>query len=99
MRGRRAGGARPQGAAEGSCPPASERAREQRKRGRRAARALASVGENSRGCARAHTATATPRPIISPLSPHSETYEFYKLPFCKPKDGVKFKTLGVGEVS
>jgi len=29
---------------------------------------------------------------------HSETYEYYKLPFCKPKDGVKWKTLGVGEV-
>ncbi len=29
---------------------------------------------------------------------HSETYEYYKLPYCKPKDGVKWKTLGMGEV-
>lgn len=28
----------------------------------------------------------------------SETYEYYKLPYCKPKDGVKYKTLGMGEV-
>lgn len=29
----------------------------------------------------------------------SETYEYYKLPYCKPKDGVRYKTLGMGEVS
>lgn len=28
----------------------------------------------------------------------SETYEYYKLPYCKPKDGVRYKTLGMGEV-
>jgi hypothetical protein len=28
----------------------------------------------------------------------SETYEYYKLPYCKPKGGVKWKTLGMGEV-
>lgn len=33
------------------------------------------------------------------LSACSETYEYYKLPYCKPKDGVRYKTLGMGEVS
>lgn len=28
----------------------------------------------------------------------SETYEYYKLPYCKPKAGVRYKTLGMGEV-
>lgn len=30
--------------------------------------------------------------------PCSETYEYYKLPYCKPEDGVRYKTLGMGEV-
>lgn len=30
--------------------------------------------------------------------PCSETYEYYKLPYCKPKAGVRYKTLGMGEV-
>lgn len=32
------------------------------------------------------------------LRSRSETYEYYKLPYCKPKDGVRYKTLGMGEV-
>jgi hypothetical protein len=28
----------------------------------------------------------------------SETYEYYKLPYCKPSTGVRYKTLGMGEV-
>ena len=34
-----------------------------------------------------------------PFTNPSETYEFYSLPYCKPKDGVKWKTLGMGEVT
>lgn len=33
-----------------------------------------------------------------PFTNPSETYEYYSLPYCKPKDGVKWKTLGMGEV-
>lgn len=38
-----------------------------------------------------------------PLGPRppaacSETYEYYSLPYCKPSGGVKWKTLGMGEV-
>lgn len=33
-----------------------------------------------------------------PFTNPSETYEFYSLPYCKPKDGVRWKTLGMGEV-
>lgn len=32
------------------------------------------------------------------LFPNSETYEYYSLPYCQPKDGVKNKILGMGEV-
>eukprot|EP00775_Hariotina_reticulata_P009632 gene9632-9792_t len=35
---------------------------------------------------------------VGPFANPSETYEYYKLPFCKPKDGVRYKTLGMGEV-
>lgn len=28
----------------------------------------------------------------------SETYEYFSLPFCAPEGGVKYKTLGMGEV-
>lgn len=33
-----------------------------------------------------------------PFTNPSETYEFYSLPYCKPVNGVKWKTLGMGEV-
>jgi hypothetical protein len=33
-----------------------------------------------------------------PFTNPSETYEYYMLPYCKPKGGVKWKTLGMGEV-
>ncbi|GBF98650.1 hypothetical protein Rsub_11644 [Raphidocelis subcapitata] len=33
-----------------------------------------------------------------PFTNPSETYEFFSLPYCKPADGVKWKTLGMGEV-
>lgn len=33
-----------------------------------------------------------------PSAPRSETYEYYSLPYCQPKDGVKHKLLGMGEV-
>eukprot|EP00882_Tetradesmus_deserticola_P008078 GHRQ01008508.1.p1 GENE.GHRQ01008508.1~~GHRQ01008508.1.p1 ORF type:complete len:612 (+),score=239.25 GHRQ01008508.1:279-2114(+) len=35
---------------------------------------------------------------VGPFANPSETYEYYKLPYCKPKDGVRYKTLGMGEV-
>lgn len=35
---------------------------------------------------------------IGPFDNPSETYEYYKLPYCKPKEGIKWKTLGMGEV-
>lgn len=28
----------------------------------------------------------------------SETYEYYSLPYCQPKEGIKHKILGMGEV-
>lgn len=39
-----------------------------------------------------------PPKTVLPCPACSETYEYYKLPYCKPKDGVKYKTLGMGEV-
>ncbi|MEW5306091.1 MAG: hypothetical protein WDW36_008585 [Sanguina aurantia] len=33
-----------------------------------------------------------------PFSNPSETYEYFSLPFCAPEGGVKYKTLGMGEV-
>eukprot|EP00878_Enallax_costatus_P011698 GHUV01012213.1.p1 GENE.GHUV01012213.1~~GHUV01012213.1.p1 ORF type:complete len:157 (+),score=23.99 GHUV01012213.1:127-597(+) len=35
---------------------------------------------------------------VGPFANPSETYEYYKLPYCKPKEGVRYKTLGMGEV-
>lgn len=35
---------------------------------------------------------------VGPFTNPSETYEYYSLPYCQPKDGVKYKTLGMGEV-
>eukprot|EP01024_Parvocaulis_polyphysoides_P054899 TRINITY_DN5570_c0_g1_i4.p1 TRINITY_DN5570_c0_g1~~TRINITY_DN5570_c0_g1_i4.p1 ORF type:complete len:602 (+),score=51.23 TRINITY_DN5570_c0_g1_i4:165-1970(+) len=35
---------------------------------------------------------------VGPFSNPSVTYEYYDLPFCKPSDGIKYKTLGLGEV-
>eukprot|EP00798_Chlamydomonas_sp_ICE-L_P020329 gene20329-27089_t len=35
---------------------------------------------------------------VGPFSNPSETYEFTSLPFCQPKEGVKWKTLHLGEV-
>lgn len=35
---------------------------------------------------------------VPSLVPYSETYEYFSLPYCQPKDGVKYKTLGMGEV-
>lgn len=32
------------------------------------------------------------------LDYRSETYEYFSLPFCAPEGGVKYKTLGMGEV-
>ena len=30
--------------------------------------------------------------------PRSETYQFFNLPFCHPKEGKEYKTEGLGEV-
>ncbi|KAG2449123.1 hypothetical protein HYH02_005871 [Chlamydomonas schloesseri] len=35
---------------------------------------------------------------VGPFTNPSETYEYYSLPYCQPKDGVKHKLLGMGEV-
>lgn len=35
---------------------------------------------------------------LSVLPCCSETYEYFSLPFCAPEGGVKYKTLGMGEV-
>ncbi|GIL73933.1 hypothetical protein Vretimale_5121 [Volvox reticuliferus] len=35
---------------------------------------------------------------VGPFTNPSETYEYYSLPYCRPKDGVKHKLLGMGEV-
>lgn len=35
---------------------------------------------------------------VGPFTNPSETYEYYSLPYCQPTDGVKEKTLGMGEV-
>eukprot|EP01023_Acetabularia_acetabulum_P020115 TRINITY_DN2036_c0_g1_i1.p1 TRINITY_DN2036_c0_g1~~TRINITY_DN2036_c0_g1_i1.p1 ORF type:complete len:602 (+),score=71.18 TRINITY_DN2036_c0_g1_i1:212-2017(+) len=35
---------------------------------------------------------------VGPFSNPSVTYEYYDLPFCKPDGGIKYKTLGLGEV-
>lgn len=41
----------------------------------------------------------TPSPCCAAApQQRSETYEYYKLPYCKPKAGVRYKTLGMGEV-
>lgn len=34
----------------------------------------------------------------SPLNSHSETYQYYTLPFCTPKTKVEYKPEGLGEV-
>lgn len=30
--------------------------------------------------------------------PRSETYQYFNLPFCHPKEGKEYKTEGLGEV-
>lgn len=35
---------------------------------------------------------------VGPFTNPSETYEYYNLPYCQPKDGIKHKILGMGEV-
>jgi hypothetical protein len=35
---------------------------------------------------------------MTSLCVSSETYEYYQLPFCQPAEGVKYKTLRMGEV-
>lgn len=49
-------------------------------------------------------ATCTPSPscvLVLPRSchpPRSETYQYFNLPFCHPKEGKEYKTEGLGEV-
>jgi hypothetical protein len=61
------------------------------------------LGSSSSGRRRLHalrthppTADACVAAVL--LAPRSETYEYYKLPYCKPGGGVKYKTLRMGEV-
>ncbi|GMH35994.1 hypothetical protein BSKO_03862 [Bryopsis sp. KO-2023] len=35
---------------------------------------------------------------VGPFSNPTETYEYYNLPFCQTKNGLKYKILGMGEV-
>mmetsp|Transcript_12387 Transcript_12387/g.21901 ORF Transcript_12387/g.21901 Transcript_12387/m.21901 type:complete len:371 (-) Transcript_12387:11-1123(-) len=35
---------------------------------------------------------------VGPFTNPSETYEYFSLPYCPPSGGVKWKTLGIGEV-
>ena len=35
---------------------------------------------------------------VGPFSNPSETYQYYNLPFCTPKEGKEYKTEGLGEV-
>lgn len=42
--------------------------------------------------------TTARAPDVRPVDVRSETYEYYSLPYCQPKDGVKHKLLGMGEV-
>mmetsp|Transcript_15064 Transcript_15064/g.40711 ORF Transcript_15064/g.40711 Transcript_15064/m.40711 type:complete len:621 (+) Transcript_15064:197-2059(+) len=35
---------------------------------------------------------------VGPFTNPSETYEYYALPYCQPPEGVKWKTLGLGEL-
>lgn len=35
---------------------------------------------------------------VGPFTNPSETYEYFSLPYCQPAGGIKWKTLGIGEV-
>eukprot|EP00197_Chlamydomonas_leiostraca_P002553 CAMPEP_0202857270 /NCGR_PEP_ID=MMETSP1391-20130828/278_1 /ASSEMBLY_ACC=CAM_ASM_000867 /TAXON_ID=1034604 /ORGANISM="Chlamydomonas leiostraca, Strain SAG 11-49" /LENGTH=606 /DNA_ID=CAMNT_0049536053 /DNA_START=73 /DNA_END=1893 /DNA_ORIENTATION=+ len=35
---------------------------------------------------------------VGPFTNPSETYEYFSLPYCQPSGGIKWKTLGLGEV-
>lgn len=41
---------------------------------------------------------AHPALLLGPPPPRSETYQYFNLPFCHPKEGKEYKPEGLGEV-